>query len=91
MLINAKFIIVYIDECSFNSSSLPSYTWMKKGEPPVKVIRDNSKRYNSIATKWENYVYFMIKNNTSKDDDVWLFLNLLMKELEMTIQKDQLF
>ena len=51
MLINAKFIIVYIDECSFNSSSLPLYTWMKKGEPPVKVIRDNSKRYNSIAGK----------------------------------------
>ena len=91
MLINAKFIIVYIDECSFNSSSLPLYTWMKKGEPPVKVIRDNSKRYNSIAAKWENYVYFMIKDNTSKDEDVWLFLNLLMKELEMIIQKDQLF
>ena len=91
MLINAKFIIVYIDECSFNSSSLPLYTWMKKGEPPVKVIRDNSKRYNSIAEKWKNYVYCMIKGDTSKDDDVWLFLNLLMKELEKTIQKDQLF
>ena len=90
MLINAKFIIVYINECSFNSLSLPLYTRMKKGEPPVKVIRDNSKRYNSIAAKWENYVYFMIKDDTSKDD-VWLFLNLLIKELEMRIQKDQLF
>ena len=41
MLINAKFIIIYIDECSFNSSSIPLYTWMRKDEPPVKVIRDN--------------------------------------------------
>ena len=90
MLIQAKFIIVYIDECSFNSSSLPLYTWMKKGEPPVKVIQDTSKRYNSIAAKWEDKVYFMIKSDTSKEDDVWLFINLLMKQLEMTIQKNQL-
>ena len=90
MLIQAKFIIVYIDEWSFNSSSLPLYTWMKKGEPPVKVIRDTSKRYNSIDAKWESNVYFMIKDDTSKEEDVWLFLKLLIKQLEIRIHKDQL-
>ena len=61
MLILGKLIIVIIDECLFKFSSLPLYTWMKKGEPSIKIIRNTSKRFNSIAVKLDDKVYFMIK------------------------------
>ena len=51
---------------------------MKKGKSPSKLIRNASIRYNSIVEKWESSVYFMIKDDTSKDEDVWLFLNFLI-------------
>ena len=85
-----KFVIVYIDEWSFNSSTLPLYTWMKKGEDASIVIRDSNTRFNSIATQWETYLYIMIKDKTSKEDDICQFLILLKRQLELTIQKDQL-
>ena len=34
----AKFAIVYIDEWSLNPSTLPWYSWMKKGFPAEKII-----------------------------------------------------
>ena len=86
----AKFVIVYIDEWSFNSSTLPLYTWMKKGEDASIVIRDSNTRFNSIAAQWESNLYFMIKDETSKEDDICQFLILLKRQLELTIQKDQL-
>ena len=86
----AKFIIVYIDECSFNSSTLPLYTWMKRGEDASIVIRDSNTRFNSIAAQWENNIYFLIKDKTSKEDDICQFLIMLKKQLEFTINKDQL-
>ena len=60
-----KHVIVYIDECSFNASSLPLYTWSQRGKIPDIVIRDTSYRYNAIAAKWNSNVYFWIKNTTS--------------------------
>ena len=86
----AKFVIVYIDEWSFNSATLPLYTWMKKGEEASIVIRDSNTRFNSIAAQWETYLYFMIKDETSKEDEICQFLILLKRQLELTIQKDQL-
>ena len=64
----AKYTIVYIDECSFNSGTLPAYTWMKIGEEPSKLIRNTNNRYNSIAAQWNNQVYFLIKNTTADGD-----------------------
>ena len=89
-LIQSKFLIVYIDECSFNSSSLPLYTWMKKGETAIKVIRSTTERYNSIAVQWNNNVYFMIKSETSNEESVHCFINLLIKQLKLTVSKKQL-
>ena len=65
-----KFVIVYIDEWSFNSATLPLYTWMKKREDASIVIRDSNTRFNSIVAQWETYLYFMIKDETSKEDDI---------------------
>ena len=89
-LIQSKFLIVYIDECSFNPSSLPLYTWMKKGETAIKVIRSTTERYNSIAAQWNNNVYFMIKSDTSNEESVHCFINLLIKQLKLTVSKKQL-
>ena len=79
MLIQEKLIIVFIDKCLFKFSSLTLYIWMKKDEPSIKIIRNTSKRFNSIAVKLDDKVYFMIKNDTSEEDDAWLLINLLMK------------
>ena len=89
-LIQSKFVIVYIDEWSFNSSSLPLYTWMKKGETATKVIRSTTERYNSIAAQWNNNVYFMLKSDTSNEESVLCFINLLIKQLRLTINKKQM-
>ena len=86
----SKYVNVNINEWSFNSSTLPLYTWMKKGEDASIVIRDSNTRFNSIAAQWETYLYFMIKYETSKEDDICQFLILLKRQLELTIQKDQL-
>ena len=77
-----KFVIVYIDKRSFNSSSIPLYSWMKKGEQPEKIIRSTTDRYNSIAAQWEKNMYFMIKDETSNEESVWCFINQLMKQLK---------
>ena len=63
---------------------------MKKGEEVSIVIRDSNTRFNSIAAQWETYLYIMIKDKTSKEDDICQFLILLKRQLELTIQKDQL-
>ena len=43
MLIQVNIIIIYIDERSFNSSSLLLYSQMKKGEPLIRVIKNATK------------------------------------------------
>ena len=45
----ACIFIVWIDESSFSSASLPLYSWMLKGWDAERVIRPSSKRYNVIA------------------------------------------
>ena len=89
-LIELKFLIVYIDEWSFNSSSLPLYSWMKKGEPANKVIRETTNRCNSIAAKWDKNVYFLLKNETSNDESICDFITLLINQLKITVDKNQL-
>ena len=89
-LIQAKFVLVYVDEWSFNLSTIPLYSWMKKGEPAEKIIRSTTERYNSIAAQWNKNVYFMMKNETSNEETILCFLNLLMKQLKNTLNKKQL-
>ena len=49
----SKHLIVYIDEWTYNPSSLPLHSLMKKkNEPAGKVIRETTNRYNSIAAQW---------------------------------------
>lgn len=86
----AKYTIVYIDECSFNSSALPLYTWMKRGEPPSKMIRDGSHRYNAIAAQWHDYVYFELKEEMSTEVYFTDFIRKVYKQLQHTISKSQL-
>ena len=85
-----KHLIVYIDEWTFNPSSLPLYSWMKKGEPAAKVMRETTNRFNSIAAQWSKNVYFILKNNTSNEESIWDFIKMLMKQLSLTVNKVQL-
>ena len=63
---------------------------MKKGEPAEKIIRNTTERYNSIAAQWDKYVYFMIKNETSNEENILNFINLLRNQLMLTVSKKQL-
>ena len=63
---------------------------MKKGEQPEKIIRSKTDRYNSITAQWEKNIYFMIKDETSNEESVLCFINQLMKQLKLTINKRQL-
>ena len=89
-LVQTGYLIVYIDEWSFNPSSIPLYSWMKKGEPAEKIIRNTTERYNSIAAQWDKYVYFMIKNETSNEESILNFIHLLRNQLMLTVSKKQL-
>ena len=60
---------------------------MKKGEDASIVIRDSNTRFNSIAAQWETYVYFMIKDETSKEDDICQFLSFLKDNLSWQFKK----
>ena len=83
-------MLVFIDEWSFNPSTIPLYSWMKRGEPAGVVIRNTTERYNSIAAQWEDNVYFMLKNETSNEENIWCFIKLLIKKLMQTVDKHQL-
>ena len=54
----ACFVIVWIDESSFSSASLPFYSKMPKGWDAEHVIRPSSKRYNAIAVQWSKNLLF---------------------------------
>ena len=66
----SKFLIVFIDECSFNPITIPRYSWMKKEEPVEKLIRDTMNLYNSIAAQWDKFVYFVLKTETSNEESI---------------------
>ena len=85
-----KFLIVFIDECSFNPTTIRRYSWMKRGEPTDKLIRDTTNWYNSIAAQWDKFVHFVLKTETSNEDNIWGFMNLLIKQLRLTVNKNQL-
>ena len=71
-LVQAGYLIVYIDEWSFNPSTIPLYSWMKKGEPAEKIIRNTTDRYNSIAAQFDKYVYLMIKTRLQMRKAFWI-------------------
>ena len=60
-------MIVFIDECNFNPTTIPRYSWMKRGEPAEKLIRDTTNRYNLKETQWDKFVYFVLKTETAKE------------------------
>ena len=58
----------------FNPSTLPWYSWMKKGFPAEKLFRNTTDRSNAIAAQWEKNVYFMIKSETSNEESISYFI-----------------
>ena len=85
-----NYTIVWIDECSFNASTFPIYTWSKIGEEADQLIRDTSSRYNCIAALYEKNVYFNLKKESTTEDDFCNFIELLKDELDWMIDKNQL-
>ena len=81
------FVIVWIDESSFSSSALPLYSWMKRGWDAERVIRPSSQRFNVIAAQWNKEAYFMMKSNTTNDNQFWDFIKLLDQELKSRLAK----
>ena len=90
ILKQANYTIVYIDECTFNPSSLPLYSWSKRGCEPDKLIRQSNYRYNWIAALYEKKVLFNIKTTSSTDEDFWDFIEILMDDLKLILSKNQL-
>ena len=90
ILKKANYTIVWIDECSFNASTFPIYTWSKIGEEADQLIRDTSSRYNCIAALYEKNVYFNLKKESTTEDDFCNFIELLKDELDWMIDKNQL-
>ena len=82
------FIIVWIDESSFNSAALPLYSWMYKGKDADRIIRTSSERYNVIAAQWNKETYFMLKSQTTKEDQFWEFLKLTYIELRFRLSRN---
>ena len=73
-----EFIIVWIDESSFNSAALPLYSWMLKRKDPDRIIRKNSERFYMIAAQWRKEVYFMLKRSITKEEqfkEFWIQLD----------------
>ena len=90
ILEKTNYTIVYIDESTFNPSSLPLYSWSRIGYEPDKLIRQSDWRYNWIAALYEKKVLFNIKTTSSTEKDFWDFLELLMDDLELILNKNQL-
>ena len=63
---------------------------MKREEPVDKFIRDTTNRYNSIAAQLDKFLYFVLKTETSNEESIWDFMNLLIKQLRLTANKNQL-
>ena len=82
-----EFIIVWIDESSFNSAALPLYSWMLKGKDPYRNIRNSSERFNVIAAQWRKKVYFMLKRSTTKEEQFKEFLMQLYNEIRFRLAK----
>ena len=82
------FVIVWIDESSFNSAALPLYSWMQKSWDAERVIRPTCKRYNVIAAQWNKECYFMIKSDSSNEASFWEFIENVNKELKFRLDKN---
>ena len=85
----ACFVIVWIDESSFSSSSLPLYSWMLKGWEAERVIRPSSKRYNVIVAQWSKESYFVIKSDSTNEASFIInFVLELDKELRIRLNQN---
>ena len=83
----ACFVIVWIDEGSFNSASLPLYSWMLKGWDAERVILPSSKTYNVIAAQRNKESYFVIKSDSTNETS---FINIVLElDKELRIRLNQ--
>ena len=62
---------------------------MKRGMQSEKLIRETSNRYNSITAQCDKFVYFF-KTETSNEESIRSFMNLLIKKFRLTIIKNQI-
>ena len=83
-----EFIIVWIDESSFNSAALLLYSRVEKGKDPDRIIRTSSERFNVIAAHWKKEAYYMLKRSTTKEDQFKEFLMKLNNELRFRLTKN---
>ena len=60
---------------------------MKRGEPANKLIRDTTCWYNSIEAQWDKFVNFVLKTETSNEDSILDFMNLLIQTIEINFQQ----
>ena len=80
------YCVVWIDEISFSSASLPLYSWMPKEWDAERVIRPSSKRYNVIAAQWNKESYFVIKSDSTNEV---FFINFILEfDKELRIRLD---
>ena len=84
----ACFVIVCIDELSFNSASLPLYSWMSKGWDAERIIRPSSKRYNFITAQSNKESYFVIKSDSTNVASFIKFVLELEKELRIRLDQN---
>ena len=61
---------------------------MYKGKDADRIIRTSSERYNVIAAQWNKETYFMLKSQTTKEDQFWEFLKLTDIELRFRLSRN---
>ena len=68
-------------------SALLLYSWVKRGWDTERVARPNTERLNVIAAQWNNEAYFIIKSETTKEEQFNNFAKQLDIELRNIIAK----
>ena len=61
-----------------------------KRKKASRLIRDTTNRYNWIAAQWNKYVFIVFKTETLNEKNNWDFMNLLIKQLRLTVNYNQL-
>jgi hypothetical protein len=77
MLLGLGYVLVYIDEASFNPQGISTYTWQKK-TVKNRLIRGSETAINAIAA-WisKTKFTFMLKKGTTEENHIIRFFELL--------------
>ena len=62
---------------------------MKRREPADKIIKDTTNWYNSIVAQRDKFVYFVLKTETSNEENYLRFYESIDKSIEINCQKNQ--